>query len=526
MLDAGLRAQALLLLSSVAVTPMAAAQLRLGSEFQVNSHTPGVQHLPALDLDSNGDFVVAWRNGGGRDGNGYGVFGRRFNSSGVAQGADFQINSYTSEDQLRQDVALDDDGNFVVTWSSYGQDGDEWGVFAQRFDATGARLGGEFQVTTYTAGDQSFPVVARDADGDFVVAWQETTRDGVGYGVFAQRFNAAGVRQGADFLVNSYISSNQSSPSIALDDSGDFVIAWKSFGQDQFGDGIFGRRFNAAGVAQATEFQVNTYTPESQIYPSVAIDTDGDFVIAWQSNNGQDGNAEGIFARRFASSGLPQGAELQVNTFFSSNQSDPAAAMTSSGDFVLTWHSIGQDGSGTGVIARAWSSNGNALGAEFVVNSATEIGQQYAAAAMDGDGDFVLAWQSVGQDGSGIGIFAQRFALPAVLDIDLDGEVEALTDGLLVLRFIFGFSGSVLINGAVAPDCNRCDAPAIGAYLVGLTVLDVDGNGGAPDALTDGLLVLRFSFGFAGSTLVGGAVGQGCTRCDGPAVVAYLQPLV
>jgi hypothetical protein len=145
---------------------------------------------------------------------------------------------------------------------------------------------------------------------------------------------------------------------------------------------------------------------------------------------------------------------------------------------------------------------------------------------MDADGDFVVAWQGNGQDGGLNGIFAQRFGIPAVLDIDSNGMVGPLTDGLLALRFLFGFTGSTLIGGAVAPDCNRCGASAIGAYLAGLTVLDIDGNGGQPDALTDGLLVLRFLFGFSGPTLVNGATGPGCTRCDGPAVTAYLLPLV
>jgi hypothetical protein len=79
-------------------------------------------------------------------------------------------------------------------------------------------------------------------------------------------------------------------------------------------------------------------------------------------------------------------------------------------------------------------------------------------------GDFVVAWRSDGQDGDANGIFAQRYRAPAILDIDGNGSVAPLTDGLLVLRYLFGFTGGTLISGAVdLTGCTRCTAPAIEA---------------------------------------------------------------
>ena len=91
---------------------------------------------------------------------------------------------------------------------------------------------------------------------------------------------------------------------------------------------------------------------------------------------------------------------------------------------------------------------------------------------------------------------------------------------------MFGFSGTTLTNGAVGNGCTRCDAATIAPYLVGLgSQLDADGNG-AVAPLTDGLLILRFLFGFSGPSLVTGAIGQGCTRCDATDVANYLAGLV
>jgi hypothetical protein len=153
--------------------------------------------------------------------------------------------------------------------------------------------------------------------------------------------------------------------------------------------------------------------------------------------------------------------------------------------------------------------------------------QYFPSVAGKASGDFVVVWESQGQDGNSHGIFAQRFAAIAALDVDGNGTLAPLTDGLLVLRFFFGFSGATLANGAVGPMCTRCDATTISVYLTTLgLVLDIDGNG-ATAPLTDGLLALRYLFGFTGATLVTSAVDLGgCTRCNAPAIEPYLAGLV
>jgi hypothetical protein len=143
-----------------------------------------------------------------------------------------------------------------------------------------------------------------DADGDFVVTWQSNTQDGSGYGVYGQRYNAAGVAQGSEFRVNTTTTAPQTSPSVALDADGDFIVTWSSNGQDGSGYGVYAQRYNAAGVAQGTEFLVNTFTANNQRFPSAAIDSSGDFVVTWQSN-GQDGSSYGIYAQRYAIAPAP-----------------------------------------------------------------------------------------------------------------------------------------------------------------------------------------------------------------------------
>ena len=80
-------------------------------------------------------------------------------------------------------------GSMVISWRSALQDGAGNGVFARRFSSTGAALASEFQVHTYTLGDQSNPMIGSDGARRFVVAWNSNGQDGSGNGAFAQRFN-------------------------------------------------------------------------------------------------------------------------------------------------------------------------------------------------------------------------------------------------------------------------------------------------------------------------------------------------
>src|SRR5262249_46926165 len=155
-------------------------------------------------------------------------------------------------------------------------------------------------------------------------------------------------------------------PSVAMDQAGDFVVAWDSLNQDGSYVGVYARRYNSAGVAQGGEFRVNTYTTGAQEFPAVAMDAAGDFVVVWDSP--QDGSDTGIYAQRFNAAGVAQGGEFRVNTYTTNFQKDPTAAMDQEGDFVVAWDSYGQDGSHEGIYAQGYRANGTSDGGEFPVN--------------------------------------------------------------------------------------------------------------------------------------------------------------
>ena len=128
-----------------ALAPVAVPAMEpLGDEFRVNRNATGTQDEAAVATNADGDFVVVWQ---GPDGGGSGIFFRRFDADGVSLSRDLPVNSVTSGTQVLPSIAMDADGAFVVAWTDFsGQDGDGGGVYARRFDASGNPEGVEFPV--------------------------------------------------------------------------------------------------------------------------------------------------------------------------------------------------------------------------------------------------------------------------------------------------------------------------------------------------------------------------------------------
>jgi hypothetical protein len=230
------------------------------------------------------------------DGSGDGVRAQRFDASGTAVGPELTVNTYTSGAQNRASIARGGNGHFIVVWDSFYQDGDWIGLMGQRFDAAMVPQGSEFQVNTWTTSAQGNAGVAADGSGGFVVVWQSYGQPGGHYfDVFAQRFAASGAALGGEFMVNTYTSGQQFAPRVAMKDDG-FVVVWA--GEDGNYDGVFGQRFSGSGARLGGEFQVNAWTTESQNGPVVGMNTSGRFVVAWRSYL-QDGHDTGVFGQRF-----------------------------------------------------------------------------------------------------------------------------------------------------------------------------------------------------------------------------------
>jgi len=322
-------------------------------EFQVNTWTTNTQGVRSITSLSNGGFVVVWRSYE-QDGSDEGVYGQRFDANGNKVGSEFQVNTWTTDWQENPSITSLSNGGFVVVWHSYGQDGSDDGVYGQRFDSSGNKVGSEFQVNTWTTDDQRSPSVTSLSNSGFVVVWESVGQDGSREGVYGQRFDSNGNKVGSEFQVNTWTTDIQFQPSITSLPNRGFVVVWDSYTQDGDDHGVYGQRFDSSGNKVGSEFQVNTWTTYGQGNPSITSLPNGGFVVVWHSYR-QDGPSWGVYGQRFDSDGNKVGSEFRVNTWTTDRQWYPSITSLPNGGFAVVWESFGQDGSGYGVYGRIFS---------------------------------------------------------------------------------------------------------------------------------------------------------------------------
>jgi hypothetical protein len=467
----------------------------VGTEFQVNNTATAEQTSPAIAMDADGDFVVAW-DGYGEIGEdyygdpimGFGIFARCYSNSGLPVDTEFPVD--TSSTAGFPNAAMDADGNFVVVWDEEGAN-----VYFRRYNERCEAVDNQrVPVNTTISSDLGEPSVAMDADGDFVVAWEGYGEIGEDYygnpyfgpGIFARCYRNSGLPVDTEFPVDT--AGSFEPPDVAMDANGNFVVVWEE--GVEFADVYFRRYDESCETVDNQREHATSTTSVNNGEPKVAMDADGDFVVVWEGY-GYDyytGNFnDGVFARRYNEQGVAQEtSEFQVNNFTTVNQS-PHVAIDADGDFVVAWESYG-NGNGNfnvDVFARRYNEQGVAQEtSEFQVNNTATGFQSSPTVAMDADGDFAIAFRSLYQDGDSYGIFAQRFTGPEDVDlwVEVNGPLERVDPGGL-----FNYTFIVTNNhDPVAPTENQSINDAIGVSTgiktihtlpEGLSLESFSGNG-------------------------------------------------
>ena len=111
-------------------------------------------------------------------------------------------------------------------------------------------------------------------------------------------------------------------------------------------------------------------------------------------------------------------------------------------------------------------------------------------------------------------------------DVDGNNQYGALSDGLMILRYMFGLTGAPLTANAADPNGSRTNPADVAQHLANIKpLLDVDGNG-QTDALTDGLMLIRYRFGLRGNSLISNAVGTGARRTTAQQIEPYILSIL
>ncbi len=386
------------------------------SEVQVNTTTAGGQDYASVAALSDGGYVVTWGDASSTDGSSWGVFQQRFAANGDTVGGEEQVNSFTNSTQIYPKVVGLDGGGWVVVWQSFGvEDSNSYEISGQRYDADGNAVGGEFIVNDRILGSQEWPSIAERDDGALVVTWRDGGSSTISQKIIESPADVRPIETLLDDIVASG-SVNPDSQVIALADGGHLVV-WTEYdsGGSNTWD-AFMRRYDAGGEAVGAEVKLGTTTTNAEFYPSVAALDDGGWLAVWQSDGANgDNSGYGIVGQRFAANGDAVGGEFLVNQTTNNSQFDAQVTVLANGGYAVTWNSYTASNLHD-VLARVYAANGQAVTNEFTVNTTT-ANYQYTRGFVSeniaglSDGSFVIVWtDSNNTDGSGSGIFARRFA--------------------------------------------------------------------------------------------------------------------
>ena len=390
------------------------------SEFSINNYTINSQENVSITANEE-NYLAVWSSWL-QDGDGDGIYGQLFDCSGNKIGSEFQINTYHRLLQMNPSVSSNAN-SYLVGWCSYFQDGHLGGIYAQLYDSSGNKLGIEFRVNTYTMYSQESVCIETDGE-NYLVTWMSSEQDGSDYGVFAQLLDNSGTRIGTEFQVNTYTPNSQYGPRIASNGS-NYLVIWMSAEQDGSECGVYGQFLDNSGTKIGTEFQVNTHTLGAQSVPEIASDGINYFVV-W-NDNAQDASNCGVYGQILDSLGNKIGSEFQITTFTYSNQTMPSISSNGNNYFVV-WESEDQDGSEKGIFGQVFDSSGHKVGLEIQINFYTDSNQAMPSISSNGNNYFV-AWESEDQDGNEKGIFGSILDGYGTDPLYSDTDQDGITDG-------------------------------------------------------------------------------------------------
>jgi hypothetical protein len=236
------------------------------------------------------------------------------------------------------------------------------------------------------------------ADGSFIVAWHGP--DGWNDGIFVRRFDAAGAPlDTTEFQANTVTYGPQWDPAVGIAADHSFVVAWS----DSWGGRIVARRYAANGTAASGELTLSAPSADSHGATRLAVAADGSFAAGWEASDFT--TYDNFVVRTFAADGTPTSGEAIVRTGFWVAAIDLKGG--ADGSVLATWQTA--DSSGNGIYARARSATG-VWGAPIAVPVVWFGDQLYQSSAALAGGGWVMAWEDEFADGSGFGIFGRRLA--------------------------------------------------------------------------------------------------------------------
>ena len=352
---------------------------------------------------------------------------------------EIQVNANTASSQLQSSCTISPDGNSVVVWqSNHVKDDVDYGsIYGQRFDNDGQRIGGEFLVNTQTKAIQRIPIVDSDRSGNFVVVWMTIGRNVVP-GIYAQRFDRNGIKLGGEFQISDAVVDQSTGEYIvdiqlAVSPNGRFVVGWQSSRRNlyfQLYDGNGDALSNVEQVGKSLKFIDQGF--------DIDINSEDDLILGFTGILDVGGNTlDGVFVSKHPRGNISQSQVTYIDSMpgynyrFRPNR-DPRVSINDSGRFVITWNSILLKVVGArakhDVFAKYCSLDGATIRETFRVNTNDRILQNQQDVAINDNGEIVFTWINEFKDGISENVYMRLY----------DSSGSHITDEILVNSYTNG----------------------------------------------------------------------------------------
>ncbi|TQV78586.1 calcium-binding protein [Denitrobaculum tricleocarpae] len=487
---------------SLDVRNQAGPTLTGGSEVHVSdSYTIGHQYYNDVAKLSDGGYVIVWTSDNG-DGNGWEVFAQRYDASGAEVGAEINVNDYKPSSQFAPRVAAFDDGGFVVSYGSHGQNGSNYTIYARRYlpDAADPSqlVAQPEQPVSLVGNHQIYSQVETTADGGFAVAWTYARPNGGNPDtddVLKKFFDADGNEIAGSYdYVNGHRGKVQRINGIARLKNGDTIVTYQSSHAKTWG--VYAQRYDANGVAIGGNTTIIAGRDSKKYYgSSIAALEDGGYVIAFTMSRVSN-SKEQVFVWVYDADGNgPLGVTGSFGAEANGKHSHEVVGLADGG-FVVTYRK--SDGNGFGVYAQRFDRNRQSVSGEIRLNDYLPGAQEAATITALPTGGFVATWVSIGQDGSDYGVYSKVFEASGSFTGDLGNNVIAGTTGYDTI--VGGAGDDKLIGGGSADTLDGGSGSDTASYEsseLGVSVSLASGTGSRGDAKGDVLIGIENLIGSA-----------------------------
>lgn len=374
--------------------------LLLGDEDQVNDFFAGDQRAPQSAALVDGRYIVAWTSDG-QDGSGYGIYAQVFDTDGRPATTQFRVNTITEGVQAKPTVTATSLGEFIVSWSSVDDETREHTYFAQKYDGDGTPMTENFLVAgPYKGSEASDSTVSATSNGGFVSAWEgprgwKSGNEGIHFQIFDTDGNAIG--SPTKLPVRLYGNRGDADPSVTQLQDGSFFVTWySSYDQD-----ISGALLDSSG--QLVEFydSLPDKRAQPQINPTVCALSGGSFAVAYTTGHTK-GDGYDVFVQIGS-----DGESFRVSDTHQGSQGSPHITSLADGGFVVAWRGQGD------LFVRRFDEQGVPVGEELLIASTEGAFKGAPNITSVGEAEIMVFWHS--HNGDDTDVFSQRLKLNAVV---------------------------------------------------------------------------------------------------------------